>query len=180
MTYLPNKFKNVCGEGVGFFDYIESQFKKDFGVQPWILLDETWIQYTSCEELKNHVDGITAWRSTCGWENGYVTELNGYKVAHIGPGEADEASKGCFSNADRTDDLLAKGWNNVVNQKPHLIIVKSWNELYEGTGISRAVNYRYGDEMFYIKELSNLAGKTLSCPMARNYDFTGGVSGGVC
>jgi hypothetical protein len=118
-------------------DYITQQFQHDFGTTPYIIRHSSWL-------------GVTTDAAYAGWPIGYYAQFLG-DVVTVGPGENDYtaiAAEGKIIRDRNCGDLYQSQWDQVVAHGARLVLVETWNELFEGTGISATEEYgrRYIDQ----------------------------------
>lgn len=131
------------GHDQGTVDYVYAQFQKDFhGRRPYIITGPSWF-------LK--ADAATGWGASIGGP------ILGGDVAQIGPGYDDSPVPG---RTTLTRDRLGGGyyvgsWLLALQSKPRLVIIETWNELHEGTGICPSLE----DGRDYVKLTRRFADK---------------------
>jgi len=127
----------LAGYDQSTVDYIAQQFQHDFGTTPYIIRHSSWL-------------GVTTDAAYAGWPIGYHATFMG-DVATVGPGENDYtaiAAEGRIVRDRNCGDLYQAHWDQVVAHGARLVLVETWNELFEGTGISATKEYgrRYIDQ----------------------------------
>ena len=124
----------AAGHDQQLFDYVYEHFARDFaGRRPFIVSGPSWHANT---------DAKTGWGAALG---GPI--ING-RFVQIGPGYDDSPVPG---RATPTRDRLGGGfyrasWLLALQAHPRLVIIETWNELHEGTGICETLE----DGRFYI------------------------------
>jgi hypothetical protein len=116
------------------FEYVYGRFARDFaGRKPFIIAGPSW---------SFPGDDRTGWGAALGGP------LFGEQVVQIGPGYDDSPVPG---RTTPTRDRLGGGfyaasWLLALQARPRLVIVETWSELHEGTGICETTE----DGRFYI------------------------------
>ena len=124
----------AAGHDQPLFEYVYRQFARDFaGRRPFIVSGPSW---------QANTDAKTGWGAALG---GPI--ING-RVVQIGPGYDDSPVPG---RVTPTRDRLGGGfyraaWLLALETHPRLVIIETWNELHEGTGICETLE----DGRFYI------------------------------
>jgi hypothetical protein len=113
------------------FDYVAQQFQQDFGTTPYIIRHGQWY-------------GVKTDAAYAGWSSWYSAAFMG-DVAAVGPGfnnYAVQAAEGGLIAADRNcGDLYNSEWSQVISRGARLVLIETWNELHEGSGISATKEY---------------------------------------
>ncbi len=117
----------AAGHDQSLIDYVYEHFAADFdGRRPFIISGPSW-------SLK--ADART------GWGAALSGPILGDGAAQIGPGYDDSPVPG---RTTPTRDRLGGGfyaasWLLALQAKPRLVIIETWNELHEGTGICESL-----------------------------------------
>jgi hypothetical protein len=115
--------------GQSTVDYVYEQFAKDFyGVKPYIIKDNSW--NFAC-------DATTQWGAALNGPNIFG------KVAQVGAGYNDSAVPGRSTPIREREDgnFYRQGWNKILNEDINVVIIETWNEMHEGTGICATKEY---------------------------------------
>lgn len=146
-----------------FFQSIKDQFQTDFGVEPFLILGHVWTWGTST--AAEAADGINeAFPSaTCAGGNARIQQLNGFTSTTIAAGAWDDNNQG-GCHLDRNDDAVLKLGFSQIPPDNNLLMIESWNELGEGSGMERATDYpKTGGgtlpDTYYMDTLRELLGK---------------------
>jgi hypothetical protein len=160
---------------------IKNDFSSDFtdangeGIIPFIILENTWFSYN--EDLASVADGRYGWGAALYGFNSSM--IRNYRVSAVGPGYDDRLVKDPGRLQPRNRDIhqypgppdyfLKTEFTKIPKDflfKPtartrHLILIETWNELFEGTAMERCHDYPdpYGGllgEAFYIHRLKRL------------------------
>ena len=146
ITYASAWYGNVNTHGASMWGAIKAAFANDFkrangqGITPHIIHEISWI---------NGGAGATA-NSAYTWGaalNGpSVNQVNGWYTGSVGPGYDDRLIRSPGNFHDRANGNWLISWYNGTygGQKLwncNLVLMETWNELWEGTAIDRAVNY---------------------------------------
>ena len=124
----------AAGHDQSVIDYVYERFAKDFaGRRPFIITGPSW-------SLEG--DARTGWGAALGGP------ILGDGAVQIGPGYDDSPVPG---RTTPTRDRLGGGfyaasWLLALQAQPRLIIIETWSELHEGTGICESLE----DGRFYI------------------------------
>jgi hypothetical protein len=151
---------------------VKAAFARDFGVEPWLILEDTWFtpEALSVEADRRSVDQAADGRYSWGTAlNGPSTrELRGYSVSSVGPGFDNRLITGivdprhqprevAIGGAAPADGAFFKASLAAVPRDTNLVLVETWNEWPESTGIARAayvgVDGRPLPEDFYMNIL---------------------------
>ncbi len=117
-------------------DYLREEFRKDFGVEPFIVKESSW---------KGRADAAYSW--------GAALNPGILGVAAVGPGY-DHSSVPGRSPLVRDREggaFYSRSWELVLSRdptaRPKIAIVETWNEFHEGTEIAPTKEYgrRYVD-----------------------------------
>src|SRR3989344_6104400 len=123
-----------------FFKNIKSYFKNDFGTEPFLILGHVWTWGAS--NAKEAADAINeAFSSaTCDNGNAKIQTINNYTTTTIAAGAWDDNNSGGCHLERNDDGILKKGFNQIPENN-NILMIESWNELGEGSGIERATDY---------------------------------------
>lgn len=118
----------VADHNQSTINYVYDSFERDFGVRPYVIRDASW---------RFRADGTTAWGTALGGPHVSGT------VAQIGPGYNDTAVPGRSTPIrDREDgNFYRLGWRRVMESNARIVLLETWNELHEATGICRTVEH---------------------------------------
>ncbi len=156
---------------------VKDAFARDFQdkngqpIQPWVILDESWFTLEArmgLPSIEEVADGRYVWGSAL--LGPQIREWHGYKTAAAGPGFDDlllHGDAGRVQPHDSTPDGTRGDagtflrWS--ISQVPvdtNLILVETWNELWEGTSVCRAdypaIAGRKVSEDFFLDQLRRL------------------------
>jgi len=142
ITYTAAWFTGVSSSGTALWQWIKDRFAADFkdangnGIVPWVIHENSWFQQGGA----GSADGRYAWGAATCWGISY--ELAGYRVTSIGPGYDDRLIRSPGSYADRYDGRrLIRSFNGQQAFVSNLIMLETWNELWEGTSVQRCRDY---------------------------------------
>lgn len=113
------------------FPYVRERFRKDFGVDPYLIKQTGW---------QGEAD------STCDW-GAAVGGLSMGGCAAVGPGYDHTAVRGRQPLiVDRKGgQFYAQSWERLLNyrpvRRPKLVMVETWNEFHEGTDVAPSREY---------------------------------------
>ncbi|HYA41070.1 MAG TPA: DUF5010 domain-containing protein, partial [Syntrophobacteraceae bacterium] len=116
-------------------DYTRANFAKDFGRDPYIVPQFSWIYHNV------RGDSFCVWGGSSGLKHAGISEL--------GPGFDDSAAihrKRVVVPRDN-GKLYEDSWRNFLRRPTPIVMVETWNEFHEGTDIceSREYGRRYID-----------------------------------
>jgi len=160
---------------------IKADFSEDFtdasgkGITPFIILENTWFSYN--QDLTSVVDGRYRWGAALYGFNS--SEIRNYRVSAVGPGYDDRLVQDPGSHQPRNKDIhqypgppdyflkteFAKIPKDLIFnpdvETKHLILIETWNELFEGTAVERCYDFPapsggFLGEAFYINRLRRL------------------------
>ena len=112
------------------FPYVRKRFRKDFGVNPYIIKQSSW---------RGRAD------STCEWGGALGLKVAG--CAALGPGYDHSAVRGRTPLVrDREEGAFySQQWEILLRmnpkRRPKLAMVETWNEFHEGTDIAPSKEY---------------------------------------
>lgn len=118
----------AAGHDQDTIDYVYHGFERDFGVRPWVIKDASW---------SFRADAVTSWGAAL---NGpWISDA----VAQIGPGYNDMAVPGRSTPIrDREGgDFYRWSWERVMRSEARIVLIETWNEHHEATGISETVEH---------------------------------------
>lgn len=148
---------------------VKNAFARDFGVEPWLIVEETWFTPEAIGPggdllpLEQAADGRYSWGTAL---NGPATHsLGDYTVSSVGPGFdnsritaiADPRVQPRASPPDggpQADGAFLRASLAAVPPEADLLLIETWNEWPESTGIARAaysgIDGRALGETFYM------------------------------
>lgn len=118
----------AAGYDQGAFEYVYAHFEQDFGVRPYIIVNNNWNGVT--------VDNTTRWGAAISGPF-----ING--VAQIGPGYDQSAlvntgERTPLSTDRRGGDFYRGSWDIAIRSGKLIIIIETWNEFNEGSDIAHS------------------------------------------
>lgn len=146
IAYSAGYFADVSTHGSAVWQWVKDRFAADFkdssekGLFPWLVLSTSWPIDPSV------VGGAYGWGAAL---NGPTTrDTNGYTVTEIGPGFDERLIKTDGRLKERLDGAQLIRWFNSDPRatyqpiyKSNLIMMETWNEFWEATGIDRCKDY---------------------------------------
>lgn len=135
---------------------VKRAFAADFGVEPWLILEETWLSadgsVTGLPSAAGVADGVYRWGSAL---NGMQSvELRGFRVSSVGPGfdnsgvatgsDARQQSRHRAPDGSTGDAAFLRAGLAAIPADSDLILIETWNEWPENTAIAPAA-YRGAD-----------------------------------
>jgi uncharacterized protein DUF5010 len=141
---------------------IKQRFQTDFGVEPFIVFETSW--YNEAKDLDVVGDAQYSWGAAAFHSIWHVRK--GYVISSVGPGYDDHLVRpdtarvrrrnvthgedGVETSGDsvaflRNEYLLdhsIPNWpNHGVRKDSDLVLIETWNELYEGTAVEPALDF---------------------------------------
>lgn len=134
---------------------VKRAFARDFGVEPWLILEDTWFrpeaQAPGGDRLSvdQAADGRYTWGTALNGPS--ARELRGYTVSSVGPGFDNSRIAGIAEPRSQTrhsapaggpaaDGAFFRQSLAAVPPDADLVLVETWNEWPESTGIARAAH----------------------------------------
>jgi hypothetical protein len=122
-------------------DYCKTRFLNDFNHTLLFIGTPDWVD--GCPQI----DGIYHWGSVIDGFTEYSDSP--IKVASIGAGMNNgNATNGAVCSAKepvihtpRSPAYYTDNWTTVIKNNPNWVVVETWNELFEGTGICRTIEF---------------------------------------
>jgi hypothetical protein len=190
-------FFDYHGAAASLWHNIKQRFKTDFGVEPFLVFESSW--YHEADDLDGVGDAQYSWGAAA--FHSIWHERKGYVVSSVGPGYDDHLvrpqsprirRRNILHGADGYEELgdsaaffrneylldgRVPGWpNHGVRMDSDLVLIETWNELYEGTGIAPMIDWpdleRPGQRLApetYVRALRELKKDR---PGYRDYDHT--------
>ncbi len=139
--------------GGALWSAVKAAFARDFGVEPWLILEDTWFTPEALapegdrRSVEEAADGRYSWGAAL---NGPATRtLRGYSVSSVGPGFDNRRITGIAEPRYQPRDLAPGGGAPAdgaflqaslaaVPADSDLVLIETWNEWPESTGIARA------------------------------------------
>lgn len=134
---------------------VKRAFARDFGVEPWLILEDTWFTPAALAPpddglpVDQAADGRYSWGTAL---NGPATQtIRGYTVSSVGPGFDNSRITGIVDARQQTRHAPPGGGPAeagaflraslaAVPADAELVLVETWNEWPESTGIARAAH----------------------------------------
>ncbi len=147
---------------------VKNAFENDFGVEPFLV--PCWSWFNADSGMYNVADGECIY-GAAGPAGIQTYTVNGYTVSNLGPGRDDsyiggQTYKARWADGDGNDDEEEDQWlRDNFNEIPgdaDLVVLESWNELWEGSALSRCVDYpvkeggSYLSSTYYMDKLFDL------------------------
>jgi hypothetical protein len=147
-------YTTICCDDIGYggelWNSVKHAFAADFGVEPWLILEETWLSAPPPAGLPapaEVADGVYRWGTAL---NGpYTGELRGYRVSSVGPGFDNSRLPWVSEPRIQPRDLPPGGGARApgaflraslaaVPADADLVLIETWNEWPEGTAVAPA------------------------------------------
>ncbi|SDX18708.1 DUF5010 domain-containing protein [Nitrosomonas communis] len=112
------------------FDYLRTEFEKDFGVEPFIVKEASW---------QGHADLDYSW--------GAALSPKIKNVVAVGPGYDDSAVPRAKHKIRKREggNFYRNAWDTALSldpaTRPKIAIIETWNEFHEGTDIAPSREY---------------------------------------
>jgi hypothetical protein len=133
---------------------VKAAFARDFGVEPWLILEDTWFAPEAMapegdrRSVEESADGRYSWGTAL---NGPATRtLRGYSVSSVGPGFDNRRISGIIDPRHQPRDVapgvapadgaFLRASLEAVPPDSDLLLIETWNEWPESTGIARAAH----------------------------------------
>jgi Domain of unknown function (DUF5010) len=125
---------------------VKAAFERDFGVEPWLILEDTWFGPEALSppaerpSVAQVADGRYSWGTAL---NGPASHTVGdYTVSSVGPGFDNRRITGISNPQLRPRDGGAFLRSSLAAVPPDsdLLLIETWNEWPESTGIARAAH----------------------------------------
>jgi hypothetical protein len=129
-----------------FIDYLYRHFEQDFGVRPYLVLENSWdyptetidgIQFRDYNALRLKYDAGYSW-------GGAISPMFSPRIASIGPGYDDHAvdDRDPPTITNRMNgELYKQNINMAIQCGSPWLAVETWNEYHEGTDIAESLQY---------------------------------------
>ena len=147
LTFVSYYYKDL-GSANQLWQTIKTRFYNDFGVVPWLTLCWSW--WNTNSYIGTVADGECVYGAATSGTYSYTTP-NSYRVSNLGPGSDTTLLPGRtdyrarWADGDGSNDNLDDQWlRDNFRKAPsnvNLVVLESWNELWEGTAISRCVDF---------------------------------------
>jgi hypothetical protein len=132
---------------------VKDAFEKDFGVRPWLILEDTWFTPEAVNppagmrRLEDIADGRYAWGAAL--HGPQTRTLGDYTISSVGPGFDNRKIFDIDQPHYRPRNTDLQGQPGAPNRffqvsldavppSANLLLVETWNEWPESTGIARA------------------------------------------
>jgi hypothetical protein len=146
ITYTSAFFTDVGTHGAGMWGAIKSSFARDFktssgaGITPWVIHEISWIN----SGASGNADSAYTWGAALNGPT--INQVNGWYTGSVGPGYDDRQIRSPGNYHDRANGNWLISWYNGTYSgrklwDSNLVLMETWNELWEGTGIDRLVDY---------------------------------------
>lgn len=128
--------------GADFWNRIRTLFATDFkdssnnGITPWIVLDLTDTAGSGWQDVG---EGSFKWGAALDGTYEYIK--NNWKCAEIGPGFDNRTLGMPGARSLRDDNEFFNKNYGLVDNDTDLTIIETWNELWEGSSISRCIDF---------------------------------------
>lgn len=111
------------------FDYVSQRFQADFGVAPYIIREQSWQGVETAD--------VYGWGAAVG-----LTSITG-GVASVGPGydESKLPDRAGQVQDRKCGRFYADVWDIASNSSAYLVVVETWNEYHEASGVASSREY---------------------------------------
>ncbi len=138
-----------------FFTRLEQRVAELAGSEPYVVFEQSW-----------HREQAPQWRAGSGLLGAQIVG----EVASLGPGYDDRRIAGGRGRIRLREDgaAYAADWKRVLEARPRLVILESWNQMHDGTALCVALEHgrAYVDATRRMSDLLR-AGATYDGPIAR-------------
>lgn len=155
---------------------VKNAFQRDFRdrlgrpITPWVILEDSWFTDEAIRgdpSINAMADGRYVWGTAL--HGPEIRTLHGYTVTSVGPGFDDRSYRGAGQGREQPRNVDPEGnqgdagtflrWSlDQVPEETNLLLIETWNELWEGTNICRAAYPDIADrpvaEDFFLDVLS--------------------------
>ena len=146
ITYTSAWFTNVNTHGAGMWQAIKDAFARDFknasgqGIVPHVIHEISWINGGAGATA----DSAYTWGAALNGPS--INNVGTNYTGSIGPGYDDRQIRSPGNFHDRANGNWMISWfNNTYSGRnlwdTNLLLVETWNELWEGTGVQRLTDY---------------------------------------
>ncbi len=144
LTFTCYYYKDLYAANA-MWDTIKDRFEADFGVRPWLVPCWSWWYFGN---VQTEADGVCVYGAASGGIHTYTH--NNYVVSNLGPGVDTRDIGGTdykprWQNVtggdDQQNDQYYRENFQQVPWNVDYIMIESWNELWEGTAISRCTDF---------------------------------------
>lgn len=172
ILYSGAYFTDINTYGPAMWSTIKALFAQDFrdangnGITPFIVFENSWVM--AAPGLLP-ADGWYAWGAAYYGPN--IRQVGSYYCCEIGPGYDDRLIRSPGLYRDRDDDGQMVRWFNstpdgVSVWNANVVMMETWNEMWEGTAIDRATDYPFSvggylPETYYMDSWRNLLTSTI-------------------
>jgi hypothetical protein len=132
---------------------VKDAFRADFGVEPWLILEETWLNPqalappSGLPDSAQVADGVYRWGTAL--LGPYTGELRGFKVSSVGPGFDNSRIPGVREPRIQPRDEPPGGGSvepgaflrtslAAIPRDTDLVLIETWNEWPENTAVALA------------------------------------------
>lgn len=114
--------------GRGVLEGLSDAFKAKFGKRPFVIAEESW-------NARSH--------ARYRWGSALSGPTGDSVVQTLGPGYDDRPVPGRSTPIREREDtrFYMWSWNEVLLRHPSIVLVETWNEFHEGSGIAPCVEY---------------------------------------
>ncbi|MBI4058636.1 DUF5010 domain-containing protein [Candidatus Microgenomates bacterium] len=130
------------------FDFVYQQFEKDFGVKPYIVREVSWdypiLRWEKGNWIRDYQNPIKTENSYL-WDAAYHGYVDYGGVAAVGPGYDDRHlpdRKGGRQTDRQNGEFYKQNFEKALASKKPLIVIETWNEFHEGSGISETLEFK--------------------------------------
>lgn len=129
-----------------FLDYLYSHFEQDFGVRPYLVLQNSWDYPTETidgVQVRDYNAPRLKYDAGYSW-GGAISPMFSPRIASIGPGYDDHAvdDRDPPTITNRMNgELYKQNINMAIQCGSPWLAVETWNEYHEGTDIAESLQY---------------------------------------
>lgn len=175
ITYSAAWFSDVGTMGGPLYQWVKDRFAADFRdannnpIVPWLIHERSWFTGSA----GSVADGRYSWGAAT--NNGNRNGISGFEVVNIGAGYDDTRIRTPGLVANRSDGgRLLDSFYQRSSYSADLLMLETWNELWEGTPIQRCKDYPRSTggtlpETFYMDRLRRMIAGSAGL---RPYDAT--------
>lgn len=131
-----------------FWNWLSDQFLAEFGVRPYIILDSAWLTGTDGKPVRG--DAPTIWEACFNGPTDLTSRFGGDSIPSVGAGSDSSLLMARWADPTRlredgfrgpknpTGNFYDWSWQRALAMNPKAVLIETWNERHEGTGIARS------------------------------------------
>ena len=140
-TVSDNWFNNIQGNLSRILKYVREECQKTFGFEPYIIIQQTWLQRDNTVSTSGAFDAVHGWFSAAGGRSWSLVEWNGVKTGVVVPGFGtadDPRHLDPFMGTSDSGKMLKTGLDNTVNAGARTTLIEGFTNAAETAAIWRS------------------------------------------